>query len=99
MKNWICLTNSFLSNQLKGSNINKNYFSIQRELHTPKLYFSVFLSILGEILWQLLFLVKKVAISERSTEILRKFVFEKDKSEQNFDLFKLLFLIKPVKGD
>ena len=44
----------------------------------------------------------KVTISERSTEILRKFVFlamfEKDPKE-NFVLFKPLFLIKPVKGD
>ena len=49
-------------------------------------------------------LVKKVTISERSTEILRKFVFlnkfEKDQiKEENLDLFKQLFLIKPVKGE
>ena len=35
----------------------------------------LFWSILGEIHWKILLLVKKVTISERSTEILRKFVF------------------------
>ena len=38
-----------------------------------------------------------------STKILRKFVlpimFERGKTEENLDLFKELFLIKPVKGD
>ena len=44
-----------------------------------------------------------MAISERSTEKLRKFVFfnmfERVNFEENLDLFKLLFLNKPVKGD
>ena len=38
-----------------------------------------------------------------STEILRKFVFlpclKRANPEENLDLFKQLFLIKPVKGD
>ena len=37
--------------------------------------FLLFWNILGEILSEVLFLVKKRAISERSTETLRKFVF------------------------
>ncbi len=45
--------------------------------------FFLFWSIFGEIYRELLFLVKKETISERSTEILRKFVlfnmFEKEK--------------------
>ena len=44
-----------------------------------------------------------MTISERSTEILKKFVFlnkfEKANPEVNLDLVKQLFLIKPVKGD
>ena len=37
--------------------------------------FVLFLSIFGEIHRKILFLVKKVTISERSSELLRKFVF------------------------
>ena len=52
---------------------------------------------------ELLILGKKLTISEKSTEMLRKFVFlnkfKKGNSEKNLDLFKPLFLIKPVKGD
>ena len=33
-KIWICLNNFFLSNQLKGININQNFFSPQSEPHT-----------------------------------------------------------------
>ena len=39
-KVWICLNNSFWTNQYKGININKNYFSPQNEPHTAKLWFS-----------------------------------------------------------
>ena len=48
---------------VKMSHIQLNYDSL------------LFWSIFGEVHWKLLFLVKKVTISERSTEILRKFVF------------------------
>ena len=65
--------------------------------------FLLFWSILRKIHRELFFLLKKVAISETSTEILRKFVFftmfEGANPEENLDLFKQLFLIKPVKGD
>ena len=44
-----------------------------------------------------------MTLSETNTEILRKFVFvtifERGKSEENLDLVKQLFLIKPVKVD
>ena len=44
-----------------------------------------------------------MTISERSTDILRKFVFltcfKRVNPEENLDLFKQLFLIKPVKGE
>ena len=49
------------------------------------------------------FLSKKWLSLKRATEILRKFVFltmfEGGNPEANLDLFKQLFLIKPVKGD
>ena len=65
--------------------------------------FLLFWIILGEIHLKLLFLVKKVTISDRSTEKLRRFVFlvkfEKGKSWGKFGFLKQLFLIKPVKGD
>ncbi len=42
-----------------------------------------------------------MSISERSTELLRIFFFltilEKLNPEENFDLFKQMFLIKPIK--
>ena len=63
----------------------------------------LFWRIFGLIHWKLLFLFQKVTISERSTEILRKFVFltslKREKHEENLDLFKQLILIKPVKED
>ena len=55
----------------------------------------------GKIHRELLFLVIKLTISEKSTEVLRKLFFlkfEKGNSQENLDLFKQLFLIKPEKG-
>ena len=75
----------------KVSNIQLNYA------------FLLFWSILEEIHIELLFLVQKVTISERRTEILTNLLFstclKKGKSWGKIDLFKQLFLIKPVKGD
>ena len=59
-----------------GTKINKNCFSPYSQPHTAKLCFSFVLKHFGDIDREHLFLVKKVAISERSTEILRKFVFQ-----------------------
>ena len=42
-KIWICLNNCFWSNHLKGTNINKNFFSPVCEPYTAKLCFSFFL--------------------------------------------------------
>ena len=59
--------------------------------------------IFGEIHRDHNFLDIIVIIAERSTKILRKFVFptmfERGKPVENMGLFKELFLIKPVKGD
>ena len=58
---------------------------------------------LGEIHRELFFLDIKVFIAETSIKILIKVVFptlfERGKSEENLDLFKQLFLFKPVKVD
>ena len=65
--------------------------------------FLLFWSILGEIHRKNLFLVKKVTFSERSIEKLRNLFnlifLKRVNPEENMDLFKQLFLIKPVKGD
>ena len=60
---------------INGTNINKNCFSPQNELHITKLCFSVVLKHFLADSLKLLFLVKIVTISERITEILRKFDF------------------------
>ena len=53
--------------------------------------FCCFEAFFWEIHRELLFLVKKVTITETCTEILRKFVFltmfERSKPEENMDLF------------
>ena len=55
--------------------LTKNYFSSQIEPHTAKLFFSVVLKHFWEIHRELLFLVKKKTISERSSELFRNHVF------------------------
>ena len=65
----------FLIKQVKGYNMNKNCFSPQSEPHSAKLCFSVDLSIFREIHRELPILVKKVTISENSTETLKKSSF------------------------
>ena len=88
-----------------GTNIKKNTVFLPKVCHMQLNYaFLLFWSILGEIHRELLFLVKKLIISERSTEIHRKFVFlnmfeKRVNPEKNLDLFKQLFLIKQVKGE
>ena len=56
-----------------------------------------------EIHREYFFLDIKVTISEASTEILRNLFFcpclKGANTEENLDLFKQLFLFKPVKGD
>ena len=57
----------------------------------------------GKFIKKKFFLDIKVTISERSTEILRNVFFlpclKGAHREENLDLFKQVFLIKPVKGD
>ena len=68
-----------------------------------KYAFLLFWNFLGEIDREHFFLVKKLTISETSTEILRNLFFlpwlKKANSEENLDLFKQLFLKKTLKGD
>ena len=65
----------FLIIPVKGTNIIKNCFSPKNWSHTPKLCFPVFFKhFRGNSLKNSLFL-SKVTISERSSEILRLFVF------------------------
>ena len=65
--------------------------------------FCCFEAFLGGNLRELFFLDIKVTIAETSTKILRKFVFltnfERTNPEENLDLFKQLFLNKPVIED
>ena len=65
--------------------------------------FLLFWSIFGKIHKEPFFLDKKLAISETSTEIIRNMFFlpclKRVNTEENLDLFKQLFLIKPIKGD
>ena len=72
-------------------NINKNCFSPKSEPHTAKLRLSVVLKIFGEIYRELFFLDIIVTVSEKSTEILKKFVFltmfERGKSRGKFGFF------------
>ena len=60
-------------------------------------------SIFGKIHSELLFLDIKVTMSQMSTEILRNVfsyhILKVANPEENLDLFKQLFWIKPVKGD
>ena len=65
--------------------------------------FCCFVAFLRKFIAELFFLDIKVTISETNTEIPRKFVFltmfERGKPEESLDLFKQLFLTKPVKED
>ncbi len=53
----------------------KKIFSLQSEPHSAEIRFSVVLKQFWVIHRELLFLVKKVTTSGRSTEILRKLIF------------------------
>ena len=65
----------FLIKPVKLGNINKNCFSSQNEPHTAKRCFPAVLKHFGGNSYKLLFLVQKVNISEKSTEILWNFFF------------------------
>ena len=93
----------FLIKHVEGDKYLKKIISPQIEPHTAKLWLSVVLKHLVEIHRELFFLYIKVTISETSTEKLRKFFFlpslKGANPEENFDAFKQMFFIKPVKGD
>ena len=75
MKIWICLNNSFDQTTKRRKKLIKTVF-LPKLSHIQLNYaFLLFWSILKEIHRELLFLVKKVSISETSTEILRKYFF------------------------
>ena len=91
-KIWICLNNCFWSSQWYWTNtkLTKTVF-FHKMRHIQLNYaFLLFWSIFGEIHWRLLFLVKKVHISEISSEKHRKFfsqqVCKGANPEENFDL-------------
>ena len=70
--------NTFVQTSEIGQILTKK-FTTQNEPHTFTLYFfGCFESYFGKICWKLLFLVKKVSISERSSEWHWKFVFLKN---------------------
>ena len=74
-KIWLILNNPFCTKQENGTNINKTVF-LHKMSHVPPNYaFLMFLSNFGLIHRKILFLVKKVTLSERGSEILTKFVF------------------------
>ncbi len=68
---------------------------------SPNYAFLLFWNFFVLIHSKFVLLFKKVTISERSTEIHRKFVFVKQvwkgaNQEENLDLFNQLFFIKPI---
>ena len=83
--------------------LTKTCFSTQSELHTVKLYFSVvFKHFRGNSQRTSLFSPKidylKGELKYSESLFFLKYL-KSVKPEENLDLFKQLFLIKPVKGD
>ena len=74
-KIWICLNNFFWSNQKRGQILTKTVFLLKTSHIQLNYAFLLFWSIFWEIHRELLFLVQKVTISEKSTETLRIFFF------------------------
>ena len=103
-KIWICFKTLFDQTSKMEKMFKKKIVILLNMSHIQINYaFLLFWSILGEIHRKNLFLVKKVTFSERSIEKLRNLfnliLLERVNPEENLDLFKQLFLIKPVKGD
>ena len=89
---------------LKRVNINKNCFSQLSKPHTVKPWFCVVLKHFRGNSLKIFFLVKKKNISERSSEIIRKFVFlnkfEKEQIQRKIRICrKQPFLFNAVKLD
>ena len=87
-KIWICLNKFFDQTSKRGEILTKTVFFAKVSLVQLNYAFLLFEAFFGEIHREVLYLVKKVTISERSTEILRNFVFlnmfEKGKSWRKF---------------
>ena len=80
--------------------LNKKKISPQSKPHTPKLCFSVDLKNFLENSQRSSLFSQKVAISKTNSESLFFLTcLKRGKSWGKLDLFKQLFLIKPVKGD
>ena len=89
-KNWIRLNNSFFQTSKRGHILTQSVFVLKVSHIQLNSAFVLFWRIFGEIHWKLLFLVKKVTISERSSEILRKFVFLK--KFENGQIFRKIWI-------
>ncbi len=74
-KIWICLNNLFDQTSKRWQIITKTVFLPKVSHIQLNNVFLLFLSIFEEIHRELLFLVQKLTISEKSTEILRMFIF------------------------
>ena len=83
--------------------LTKTFLSPQSDPHTAKLCFSVVLKHFWGYSQRTSLFITKCAISEKSTETDRKFVFlnifEMVNPEENLDLFKPPILIIPVKRE
>ena len=103
-KIWIVVNNLFVQSSKMGQILTKTVFLLKMSHMLLNYAFLLFWSSFGLISSKLLFLVKKVTISERSTEILRKFVyrnkFEKGQIQRRIWIcWKQPFLYKAVKWD
>ena len=93
----------FLIKPVKGDKYEQKLFFSTRWATLLNYAFLLLRSIFEKIHRELFFLDIKMTTSETNTDIFRKFVFltlfERGKPEENFDLFKQLFLTKPLKED
>ena len=88
-KIWICLNNCFWSNHLKGTNINKNFFSPVCEPYTAKLCFSFFLKHFWGNSQRTSFFIKKKKFFFKVSNIQIKWFSVVLKHSQNFFLFQI----------
>ena len=104
MKIRICCKQHFFVQSSKTEKKKKNAFLLKMSYIQLNYASLLFWSFFGGIHWKLLFAVKKLTISELSTEILRKFVFLKKFEKEQIQMkiricCKQPFLFKAVKLD
>ena len=92
-KFWIWCKQLFVQSSKMGQLLTKTVFLHKMSRIQLNYASLLFWSIFGLIHWKLLFLFKKLSISEKSTEILRKFVFL-DKFEMGQVLKKIWICCK-----